>query len=167
MRQLTILTSPLDHALPHWVYRGESVSYKRTKPKLFLRYFLTLNLLEWSDIRYARTKTLTRPDYISLVPLTRSNGRSPATMEWRNKRLTPGSSKNNDLSVSINNNKFGFFTVGYFDKTIKNLIYSSGSRILFEDDTTSLIYLANYVNYKIMNYELNNPYEILLSGLGV
>ena len=85
-------------------------------------------------------------------------------MEWRNKRLTPGSSKNNDLSVSINNNKFGLFTVGYFDKTISDLIYSSGSRILFEDDTTSFGLPGNYVNYKIMNYELNNPYDILLSG---
>ena len=153
-----------DHALPHWVYIGESVSYKRTNTYNLPALFLKFKPLEWLDIRYANTTTLTRPDYISLVPLLRSNGRSPATMEWRNKRLTPGSSKNNDLSVSINNNKFGLFTVGYFDKTISDLIYSSGSRILFEDDTTSFGLPGNYVNYKIMNYELNNPYDILLSG---
>ncbi len=153
-----------DHALPHWVYIGESVSYKRTNTYNLPALFLKFKPLEWLDIRYANTTTLTRPDYISLVPLLRSNGRSPATMEWRNKRLTPGSSKNNDISVSINNNKFGLFTVGYFDKTISDLIYSSGSRILFEDDTTSFGLPGNYVNYKIMNYELNNPYDILLSG---
>ena len=56
---------------------------KERTPTTCLR-FSKFKPLEWLDIRYANTTTLTRPDYISLVPLLRSNGRSPATMEWRN-----------------------------------------------------------------------------------
>ena len=154
-----------DHALPHWVYIGESVFHKRKNsfnlPALFLKY----KPLPWLDVRYANTTTLTRPNYTSLIPLIRSNGRSPATLQWRNKNLKPGSSKNNDLSISIHQDKIGLITVGYFDKTISNLIYSSGSRILFDDDTTNFDLSGNYVGYKILNYELNNPNDILLKGL--
>ena len=153
-----------DHALPHWVYIGESVFHKRKNsfnlPALFLKY----KPLTWLDIRYANTTTLTRPNYTSLIPLIRSNGRSPATLQWRNKNLKPGISKNNDLSISIHQDKIGLITVGYFDKTISNLIYSSGSRILFDDDTTNFDLSGNYVGYKILNYELNNPNDILLKG---
>ena len=57
-----------DHALPHWVYIGESVSYKRTNTYNLPALFLKFKPLEWLDVRYANTTTLTRPDYISLVP---------------------------------------------------------------------------------------------------
>ena len=58
-------------------------------------------------------------------------------------------------------------TVGYFKKSIKDLIYSSGQRVLFTEDTARFNLSSNYVNYTIGNYELNNPSKIDLSGFEI
>ena len=78
------------------------------------------------NIKYAQTNTLTRPDYTSIIPLLRANG-STKTVDWRNKFLEPGLSENKDFSFSFHEDKLGLFTIGYFQKEIDNLIYSSGS----------------------------------------
>ena len=117
-----------------------------------------------SDIRYASTHTLTRPDYTSIIPLTRANGQS-RTLDWRNKFLNPGLSKNIDLSVSINDNKLGLITFTFFKKNIKDLIYQSGSRIVFDVDTNRFDLPGYYKDYRILNYSLNNPNQAVLSGL--
>jgi len=155
--------SSLDHALPHWIYVGDSVSHERKNsyylPALFLKYKPT----PWLSIRYAQTNTLTRPDYVSIIPLTRANGQA-RTLDWRNKFLEPGLSKNIDLSVSVHEDKLGLVTIGYFQKNIKDLIYASGTRIIFADDTSKFSLPSYYENYRILDYNLNNPHEVILKG---
>ena len=145
--------SSLDHALSHWIFVGEDEMHTRKNsyflPALFLNYKPTPSL----SIRYAQTNTLTRPDYISIIPLLRANG-SAQTLDWRNKFLEPGLSKNVDFSVSFNEDKLGFITIGYFQKSIKDLIYGSGSRIVFAEDTARLSLSGNYENYRILNLSL-------------
>ena len=110
--------SSLDHALPHWIFVGEDETHKRNNayflPALFLNYKPTSSL----SIRYAQTNTLTRPDYTSIIPLSRANG-SGRTLDWRNKFLKPGLSRNIDLSVSFNEDRLGLITVGYFKRILK------------------------------------------------
>jgi TonB-dependent receptor len=152
-----------DHTFSHWIYIGESVSHERKNsyylPALFLNYKPT----PWLSIRYAQTNTLTRPDYVSIIPLTRANGQA-RTLDWRNKFLEPGLSKNIDLSVSVHEDKLGLVTIGYFQKNIKDLIYASGTRIIFADDTSKFSLPSYYENYRILDYNLNNPHEVILKG---
>tara|TARA_Y100001934_G_C12382785_1_gene793527 strand:+ start:3508 stop:6447 length:2940 start_codon:yes stop_codon:yes gene_type:complete len=158
--------STLDHALPHWIYTGDTTNHKRKNSFYLPAFFLNVKPTSWLSIRYAQTNTLTRPDYINIIPLSRING-SAATIDWRNKFLEPGLSNNKDWSVAFHEDKLGLITVGYFEKNIRDLIYSSGSRIIFEEDVIDFGMSDAIVpleNYKMLNYNLNNPYDISLSG---
>ena len=155
--------SSLDHALPHWIYVGEKESHKRENSFYLPAFFLNYKPSPWLSIRYAQTNTITRPDYTSIIPLTRANGQAK-TLDWRNKFLEPGLSKNLDISISAHEDKLGLFTVGYFEKNIRDLIYSSGSRIVFPSDTLEFSLSSSYQNYKILNYSLNNPNDVSLKG---
>jgi hypothetical protein len=55
-------------------------------------------------------------------------------------------------------------TIGYFQKNIKDLIYASGTRIIFADDTSKFSLPSYYENYRILDYNLNNPHEVILKG---
>ena len=155
--------SSLDHALPHWIFVGESETHDRENSHFFPALFLTFKPTPWLNIRYAKTRTLTRPDYSNLIPLSRASGQY-RTIDWRNKFLKPGISENNDISISFNQDKLGFITLGYFRKDIQDLIYSSGSRIVLPEDTLRYDISSNYEYYKILDYSLNNPNKVNLEG---
>ena len=156
----------LDHALSHWIFVGDTTRYKRRNSNSFPALFLNYKPFNTISIRFARTKTLTRPDYSSIIPLTRAWGYN-RELEWRNKFLEPGLSDNLDLSISAHSDKLGLLTIGYFEKSIKNLIYSSGSRVVLPDDTLRFDLPSEYSNFSLINYELNNPNKIKLEGLEI
>ena len=156
--------STLDHALPHWIYIADTTEYTRENSYFFPALFMTYNPTSYLTLRYANTKTLSRPDYSSIVPMLRAAGAGNGRLDWRNKTLEPGVSSNTDLSVALLEDKLGLLTIGYFQKSIQDLIYSSGSRIYFDDDTTNFGIPSDYVNFKILNYELNNPNRVELKG---
>jgi TonB-dependent receptor len=156
----------LDHALPHWIFVGDTTKHERENSYFFPALFLNYKPTKYLSIRYAKTNTLTRPDYTSLIPLTRATGNGNS-LDWRNKFLEPGLSQNTDLSVSLIEDKLGLLTVGYFKKSIKDLIYSSGQRVMFAEDTARFDLSSDYINYTIGNYELNNPSKIDLSGFEI
>ena len=153
-----------DHALPHWIFTGETTKHKRKNSFFLPAFFLNYKPTPWLSIRYANTNTLTRPDYISIIPLMRVSTGSIRSIDWRNKFLEPGRSKNLDLSLSAHEDKLGLVTISYFEKNIQNLIYSSGSRVIFEDDTLAYGMTSNLVNDQIINYTLNNPNTVFLKG---
>ena len=155
--------SSLDHALAHWIYVFERTSHRRDNSYLLPALFLNYKPTSWLNIKFAQTNTLTRPDYTSIIPLLRANG-STKIIDWRNKFLEPGLSENTDLSVSFHENKLGLFTVGYFQKEIDNLIYSSGSRVFFEANPGIIDLESMYDAYQIQDYQLNNPNEVSLKG---
>ena len=155
--------SSLDHALAHWILVHEDTKHRRENSFVLPALFVNYKPLPWLTIKAAQTRTLTRPDYSSIIPLTRANG-SAKTLDWRNKTLEPGLSNNIDLSISLLEDKLGLLTINYFQKSIKDLIYSSGSRIYFDEDTTNFGIPSDYVNFKILNYELNNPNRVDLKG---
>ena len=73
--------------------------------------------------------TLTRPNYSDIIPLLYTYSQS-RQVDYRNVFLEPGKSENLDFSVALNENRLGFFSVGYFQKNIEDLIYSSGRRYI-------------------------------------
>ena len=153
-----------DHALPHWIYTGEAVSHKRKNSFYLPAFFLNYKPKPWLSIRYAKTHTLTRPDYINIIPLMRVSTGSIRNVDWRNKFLKPGKSENTDISLSAHEDKLGLVTMSYFEKNIQNLIYSSGSRVIFEEDTLDYGMTNDLVNDQIINYTLNNPNAVFLKG---
>ncbi|MDG1848055.1 MAG: carboxypeptidase-like regulatory domain-containing protein, partial [Candidatus Marinimicrobia bacterium] len=80
-------------ALPHWVYTGEEYSYERENefalPALFVKY----TPFSWLTLRYASTKTLTRPNYSSIIPLYEWSGVGNS-VDYRTPDLVPGVSDN-------------------------------------------------------------------------
>ena len=153
----------LDHALAHWIYVYEGTSHIRTNSYFLPALFLNYKPTSWLNIKYAQTNTLTRPDYTSIIPLLRANG-STKTVDWRNKFLEPGLSENKDFSLSFHEDKLGLFTIGYFQKEIDNLIYSSGSRVFFEANPGIIDLESMYDAYQIQDYQLNNPNQVSLKG---
>ena len=149
-------------ALTHWVFTGEEFTYQRknsyTLPALFLRY----KPVEWLNIRAALTNTLTRPNYTDIIPLQEFQGTASA-VDWRNQDLKPGKSKNQDYSISFNQNRLGLISIGYFTKNIEDLIFSSGRRYI--DDPSEFGLPENVEKWQLLNYTSNNPYNVLLKGI--
>jgi len=87
-------------------------------PMFHLRYQMT----DWFDIRLARTRSLTRPDYNSFSPYRYIN----ASHDTRrgNPELLPSISTNYDAYFSVYNNTVGLLSFGMFYKEIENLIWS-------------------------------------------
>ena len=68
------------------------------------------------------------------------------------------------MSISFNEDNLVLITITYFRKYIQDLIYDSGSRIMFADDTANFNLSSNYIDYRILNYSLNNPNDVKLDG---
>ena len=141
-----------DTASNHLRYNSYSL------PALFLKY----QPHDWIILRYANTKTLTRPNYSDIIPLYNVSGQN-RTVEYRNPFLEPGISKNNDYVVSFNNKYLGLFSFSYFTKQIQGLIFSSGQRVIEDPVKYGLPGFTAY--YQINNYKTNNKHDTFLKGL--
>ena len=127
-------------------------------PALFLKY----QPHDWIILRYANTKTLTRPNYSDIIPLYNVSGQN-RTVEYRNPFLEPGISKNNDYVVSFKNKYLGLLSFNYFTKRIQGLIFSSGQRVIEDPSKYGLPGFTAY--YQINDYKTNNQYDTFLKGL--
>jgi TonB-dependent receptor len=132
-------------------------------PALFLKY----NALDWLTLRYARTKTLTRPNYTDILPFYNISGVN-YQVEYSNPSLTPGESGNKDYVISLNNQKLGMLSFSFFTKKIEGLIFSGGNRYIKEGTADSLYGLPDYADrYQIIEYKTNNPFPVNLSGFEI
>ena len=152
--------------LPHYNSMGSDTVSNHTRknsytlPSLFLKY----QPEDWLILRYASTKTLTRPNYSDIIPLYNINGAARA-VEYRNPYLEPGVSENNDYVVSFNNKHLGLLSFSYFSKKIEGLIFSSGQRYITDP---SLYGLPGFTEkYRINDYKANNPYVVNLDGFEI
>ncbi len=85
---------------------------------------LTIAPTDWLKIRFARTETLTQPDYIMYAPITSMNSNNNYCRA-ANSLLKPAHSKNWDLSFSVYDNTIGLFSVSGFYKDVYDLILQS------------------------------------------
>ncbi len=120
---------------------------------------LKIKPVEWFDIRFAYTNTLSRPDYIRIIP--RLNiGRE--TVSWKNYRLKPSHSENYDLYLSFHENTLGLFTVGGFKKRIEDMIFAISGRVILNPEEYGLD--ANQKGKKLYTDE-NNQYAVDFWGI--
>lgn len=82
---------------------------------------LRIRVTDWSDVRLAYTKTLSRPDYAWLVPYVYVN-RDGNSGESGNPNLNPITSQNFEAYFSFYTNRVGLFTAGAFYKHMEDVI---------------------------------------------
>ncbi len=112
-----------------------------TRTRSYLEWFPQVNVkiqpLDWFDVRLAATKTLTRPEFLQLVPWSRRN-EFEKRLDRGNFDLQHTTAWNYDLFLSFYND-WGLLTVGGFYKELTNIDYQSNSR--FEDEFGSTLNL--------------------------
>ncbi|MEQ1732018.1 MAG: TonB-dependent receptor, partial [Vicinamibacterales bacterium] len=100
-------------------------SYDDYYPSLNVTYNLTDNLI----VRLGYAKTMGRPDYVNIIPLTTIDDNenfdfdptvSPGSLTIRNTGLKPWSADNYDLSLEYYFGKGGLITAGVFQKSIQD-----------------------------------------------
>jgi len=79
---------------------------------------------EWMKLRFARTQSLTQPDYIMYAPITSMNSDNNYCRA-ANSQLKPARSYNWDAAASVYDNTVGLFTLSGFYKDIYDLILQS------------------------------------------
>ena len=120
--------------------------------------------LEWLNIRFAQTKSLTRPNFTAVIPLRYLN---TGSFDGRggDPSLKPASSWNTDVSISVYSNYVGLFTVSGFYKDIKNLIWRSNYYI--PKGTTDEFGLPEEFEKVTFSRPVNNKYNAYLHGFEV
>ena len=159
----------LEGTLPHFSAAGADSLVTDVRenthslPALFIKY----DIFDWLTLRYAKTKTLTRPNYTDILPFYHISGLG-RTVQYSNPSLNPGVSDNIDYVISFNNDKLGLLSFSFFTKEIEGLIYSGGRRYIVAGAADSLYGLPEYADkYQILNYKTNNPYPVDLSGFEI
>src|SRR5690606_19073109 len=87
-------------------------------PMVHVRYRLT----DWFDVRLARTRTLSRPQYAYLSPGRRISIEERLVLRG-NPELEAAKSTNYDLFLSFHSNRLGLLTLGGFYKEIDDLVF--------------------------------------------
>ena len=159
----------MQNTLPHYNYAGSDTISIHTRensyslPSLFIKY----EPKNWLILRYASTKTLTRPDYADIIPLYNYIGLGNEVL-YRKRFLEPGVSENQDYVIAFNSKKLGLLSLSYLTKNIDGMVYSSGKRYIVEGTDDSLYGLPHYTDKKfIVDYKLNNPYAVKLEGFEI
>jgi len=124
---------------------------------------------DWMDIRLAYNHTLSRPDFIAIIPrYSEDLNATPVAVKAGNTDLKPQLSKNIDAIVSFYGNKLGYLSFGVFNKDISDLIENDTYFILDSSscDQHNLGYdiIANgkRANYQ---YSSNNAYNKTITGV--
>ena len=87
---------------------------------------------------------------------------NPHSINYKNPNLRPAVSKNIDVNVSVNQNHIGFFSAGYFEKNIKDLVFPGGRRYIVDPESFGLP--PEIEKGSIQNYISNNPNNVKLRG---
>jgi len=115
----------------------------------------------WLTLHFAYTNTLTRPSYGRIVPSWFLNTTSNQ-LSYNNYRLKPGRSRNYDLFAAVYHNYVGFFSLGVFQKTIRDLIYNPGPMVVLDP---AVWHLPPDLGAEVIVTSVNNKYQAKLWGL--
>lgn len=104
---------------------------------------------DWMDIRLAATKSLSRPNYLNLIPyeMVDFDGQ---TLRFGNPNLKETKANNYDIYFSFYESKWGLLTIGRFYKQLYNIDYIRTRKI------TSAIYYAPYLT-NLKGYTVTSP----------
>ncbi len=98
-----------------------SRSWDEVLPMVHVRY----KFLDWADVRFAFTKTLSRPDYFNLVPFRRVDNN---VIDEGDPFLKHTRAWNYDVFLSFYGS-YGLVSVGGFHKTLRDIDYLRRSRV--------------------------------------
>jgi TonB-dependent receptor len=106
----------------HNVVPYSAFNVDRTDNNLFPNVQLQYKVNDWSDLRFAYTTGISRPDYTAIIPKVefRLGG-----FQLGNPLLKPATVQNFDVIGSLHNNSLGLFTINAFYKEIKNQMYNT------------------------------------------
>lgn len=116
----------------------------KTHQQFLPQFQVKFSAFKWADIRLAATKSLSRPNFFSLVPWIRV-GHFDNTVQRGDPNLEHMSAWNFDAILSFYGN-FGLFTVGGFYKELENIDYTLTSRIIDDTDPTNGYQLTMPIN---------------------
>ncbi|MFY0652888.1 MAG: TonB-dependent receptor [Cyclobacteriaceae bacterium] len=144
-----------------------SQDYTNFLPGLHLKYSFSENLIA----RAAWTNTLARPNYYDLVPY-RDDRPEDEELFIGNPTLDPTTAMNFDLSVENYFKSIGLVSVGYFNKSIDNFIYTSVSDQSISGIDYEVYQALNGGNATINGFEIAFQRQLdflpgALKGLGV
>ena len=117
--------------------------------------------VEWFDVRFAYTNTLSRPDYSKIIPRLNIGNESVSLKDYK---LKPSRSENFDLYFSFHENTLGLFTIGGFKKKIEDMIFALGGRVILDP---SELGLSEAEKGKKLYSDVNNQYPVDLWGVEV
>lgn len=125
---------------------------------------------DWFDIRASVSKTLSRPDFIWLVPLDdRIQASIDSEIEVGDPYLKPAISKNYDLYLSVYKPKYGLLTVGVFNKQIDNISYRINPYIKVAEDAEmwGIEERDNILEQRYLSIPINAPKTSTVKGFEI
>ena len=148
---------------------SDSYDYSNFLPMVHLRYDLNDKMV----IRTAFTQTMSRPDYITLVPYQKFDD---GELEIGNPGLIPTTATNLDLMVEYYIGKLGILSAGVYSKTLADYIYNrvvEPEDMLFGDEEVEeILEPVNGADATISGFEVQWSQQLtflpgILSGLGI
>jgi TonB-dependent receptor len=171
-----------DSANPFWTpthpsYKVPYSAYNvdRTDNNIFPGVQLQYRVNDWSDLRFAYTTGISRPDYTAIIPKVAFYD---GNFELGNPLLKPATAKNFDVVASLHSNTLGLLTIDAFYKEIKNQMYTTAIFYASRDRYASNVYipdsvfLAQRFGFSVPAYQqvavsLNNPNLGFIRGVEI
>ncbi len=120
----------------------------------------------WFDVRYAYTKTLSRPDFIALTPRVFMDNRAQVVTAG-NPDLIPAEAYNHDLILSFYTDEVGLLTAGGFYKTVDHLVWNTAyylPPVAIAGFFSVPQFPGSNANTYLITW-VNNPYPAYISGI--
>ncbi|MDI6401337.1 TonB-dependent receptor [Balneolaceae bacterium ANBcel3] len=140
---------------------------ERTNDFFLPMWHLQISPTDWMDIRFARTHSITRPDYMQFSPRFRINYYGDHITAG-NSNLVPAEALNHDISLSIYTNRLGLITISGFHKKIENLIWHHSYPDADRMDGSKMVdfdYSSDHVRgVPTMHTSLNNENDAFFYG---
>ena len=127
-------------------------------PMIQVRYKPT----KWFDIRFARTRSISRPGYLAATPFRFIDTYNTTFESKGNYKLKPSLSTNYDLQFSFYGNTIGLFTVDGFYKVIQDLIWPKTWKRLLSDPVE---YGFSAKDTPYIQSWVNNPHKAYVRGM--
>jgi len=124
-------------------------------PNLQLRYKIT----EWADLRAAYTKSISRPDYLALLPNIYFEPGGGASAG--NPNLKPTVTTNYDLALYLYSNKVGLFTVTGFYKKLKDVFFNT--QFYYQNIKAWNVWFPDSALWKKLNVQAPNRSQLVSS----
>lgn len=142
-------------------FEGQAGNVKDTTSNFKKEYWLPnahlkISPLDWLDLRFAVSKSISRPDYLMRMPSLYINNQTQEITSG-NPYLKPAISWNYDANISFYVTQYGLLTLSGFSKNINNIFYwLNDIKLLTDNDAIEQgLPLSEYGPFR--QYSLDKP----------